>query len=102
MESKSSRLFFLLHHLLLVIGIGSEVIFGLSHIETPGSKGVISTVRFRWSTVGLNLNPTNGTTICWSSISRLIRQSVWERVGHGQNSTDAGHQDKCQKLHGAM
>merc|ERR1719278_2025877 len=83
---------------------GTEVVLWLSYIETPWSKSVIAISRFGWSRVCLNLDSTDGSTICRCSIPGFIRHGIWVWIGHwirhGQNSAKTRQENNCkgQKL----
>lgn len=83
------------------MSIAIEVIFWLSHIESPWCKCII-TFSFRRSSVSLNFYTPYSTIrrwrVCRLTISWLIGEGIWHRIRHSQTGNNTRQNQKIVKV----
>ena len=84
----------------LMVSIAEERVLGLGHIESPRSEAVVSSLVFRGSTVGLDLDTSNTTIMGGSRVvgGHIVGHGIRVRVGHSQSHGKAGQDNRDQCL----
>ena len=83
-----------------MIAISIKVVLGLSHVESPRCEGVVA-VAFGGTTVGLNLNSSNGGVIVRGGMICVLWQCIGIRVWHSHGESQAAQNQKDHKFHAA-